>query len=124
MLNFPKQLFVPILFLLLLVITLWEFPFVTPLLGVFFVCFSLAISISSIIKKHKQSENPSLKILKEILVLILTLSLAILLGGLAGMYANGYASLYFGVVVGVCCALVASFTIGYLVKWGIRKIAN
>ena len=121
MLNFPKQLFVPILFLLLLVITLWEFPFVTLLLGVFFVCFSLAVSISSIIKKHKQSENPSLKIVKEILVLIFTLALAMLLGGMAGMYANHYAAQRFGIIPGILSALVASFVIGYIVRWGIGK---
>lgn len=119
--TFPKQFFVPTLFLLLLTITLWKFPFVMPLLSVFFVCFSLVISISSIIKKHKQSANPSLKIARDILTLIFILLLAMLLGGLVGMYANQYASQQFGMMAGILSALVASFTVGYLVKWGVGK---
>jgi len=94
------------------------------LLGVFFVCFSLIISISSIIKKHKQSENLLLKTVKEILVLIFTILLAMFLDRLAGMYVNQYASQYFGMMVGILSALIASFTVGYLVKRGMGMVIS
>jgi amino acid permease len=119
--NFLKRYFLPMVFLFSLAVSLWKFPFVTPLLGVFFVCFSLVTSISSILKKHKQSENPNFKIAKEILVLIVTALLTIFLGGVAGMYANQYAVQRFGVMVGIFSALGASFATGYSVRWGIGK---
>jgi len=119
--NSSNQYFMPILFLLLLAISLWKSPLVMPLLCVFFVCFSLVISISSIIKKHKQSESPRIKIVKEILVLIFTLTLVVLLGRMTGMYANQYAAQRFGIIPGILSALVASFVIGYIVRWGIGK---
>ncbi len=120
--NFPTRYFVPILFLLLIVISLWKFPFATPLISVFFVCFSLVIAIVSIIKKHKCSENPYRKIAKDILILLFTLLLAIALGGLAGRYANQYTSLHFGVIIGIMTALATSFYVGYLVKRGLGMV--
>lgn len=95
-----------------------------PLLGVFFVCFSLITSIFSIFKKHKQSENPRIKIVKEILILIFTLALAMLLGGMTGMYANQYAAQRFGIIPDILSALVASFVIGYIVRWGIGRAVS
>lgn len=86
--NFLKQYFLSILFLLLIAISLWKFPVVTTVLGIIFLFISLVISISSIFKKHKQSENSRFKILKEILVLTLAILLAIVLGGMAGMYTS------------------------------------
>ena len=122
--NFSKRRLLPILFLCVFAISLWKFAFAIPLLVVLFVCFSLVISISSIIKKHKQSESPSLEIVKEILVLIFTLALAMLLGGMAGMYANHYAAQRFGIIPGILSALVASFVIGYIVRWGIGRAVS
>lgn len=107
-----------------MLIAIWWLPAFTPVLGVTILLFSLAIGIISIIKKHKQSEKPYPKILKEILILILTILLAMLLGGLAGMYANQYVTQHFGVIVGMLSALVASFTIGYLVKWGLGMVTS
>lgn len=101
-----------------------NFPFITTLLGVFFLCFSLVVSISSILKKHKQSESPQLKIVKEILVLLLTILLAMFLGGVAGMYANQYAAQRFGVMAGVLFALAISFAAGYLVRSGMAKVVK
>jgi hypothetical protein len=111
-----------VVFLLAIFISLSLFPSATPVLGIVFLLFSLAIAISSIFKKHKQAENPRPKIAKDILILILTLLLIIFLGGLAGMFANHYASLRFGAVVGLVTAMAVSFVVGYFVKKGVGKI--
>jgi hypothetical protein len=122
--NFSKRYYMPILFLLLITISLWRFPLATPVLGIAFLLFSLAIAVSSIYKKHKQTENLRPKIVKDLLILILTLLFAIFLGGLAGTVVNQYAGLYFGVVAGVFFALAASFAAGYLVRWGMAKVVK
>jgi hypothetical protein len=93
-------------------------------LGIVFLLFSLAIAISSIFKKHKQAENPRLKIAKDVLMLVITLLFIIFLGGLTGMFANYYASLRFGAVWGIVSALAASFVVGYLVRWGVRQVSR
>lgn len=122
--KFMKRNLLPILFLCVFAILLWKFPFVMSLLCIFFVCFSLVLSISSILREHKYSENPRLKITKDILILTFTLLLVIALGGIAGMYANQYANQHFGMMAGILFALVASFTVGYLVRWGIGRVAK
>lgn len=122
--NIPTRYFMPILLLLLIAISLWKFPFVMLPLWVFFICFSLAISISSILKKHKDAENPHRKIAKDTLILLFTLLLAIALGGLAGTYANQYAAQRFGVMAGILSALAVSFAAGYLVRWGMGKAVD
>ena len=119
-----KRYFIPILVLLLIAISLWQFPVVATVLGIVFLLISLVISTSSIAKKHKQAENSYWKITKDILILLFTLLLATLLGGIAGMYANHYATQRFGVISGILSALVASFSAGYAVRWGIGKTAS
>ena len=110
------------LFLIILIVSMWQFPAVAPALSIAFLLFSLAAAIALIFKKHKASENPRPKIVKEVLILIITLLLIIFLGGLAGMFANYYAGLHFGVIAGFIAAIAASFGVGFLVKQGITKI--
>ena len=99
-------------------------PSVTPVLGIVLLLFSLAMAISSIFKKHKTSENPHLKIAKDILILVTTLLLIIFLGGLAGLFANQYTNPRFGAVVGFVSAIAASFAVGYFVKKGMGKLVR
>jgi hypothetical protein len=105
-------------------LSLWLYPSVAPVLGIAFLLSILAIAISSIFKKHKQTENPRPKIVKDVLILVTTLLLIIFLGGLTGIFANYYASLRFGAVVGFVSAIVASFVVGYLVRWGVGKLGR
>jgi hypothetical protein len=114
---------VPI-FLIILIGTMWQFPFASPILSIILVLFTLAIAISSIFKKHNQTENPRLKIAKDVLMLVFTLLLIIFLGGLAGMFANQYASPRFGAVGGFVSAILASFAVGYAVRWGMGQVGR
>jgi amino acid transporter len=107
-----------------LIASLWLYPIATPVLGIVFLLFSLAMAISAIFKKHKQSENPRAKIAKDVLVLVITLLLIIFLGGLAGMFANQYTSPHFGVIVGFVSAILTSFAVGYAVRWGVGKLGR
>lgn len=107
-----------------MLLSIWLLPSLTPALGVLFLFFSLAMGIVFIFKKHKQSENPQLKIVKEILVLIIGLLLVILFGGVAGAYAHQYVALRFGIIAGILSALAASFAAGYLVKWGMMQVVK
>lgn len=116
--------FIALLFFIVMLLSIYLFPTLTFILSVFFLFFSLAISISAILKRHKDAENTYRNITKDILILIFTLLLVIALGGLAGMYANHYATQRFGVIAGVLSALVASFAVGYLVKWSMGKVVN
>jgi hypothetical protein len=104
--------------------SMWLLPSATPILGIGMLLFSLAIAISSIFKKHKQTENSHSKIAKDVLILVTTLLLIIFLGGLAGMFANYYASPRFGAVVGFVSAIAVSFVVGYWVRWGIGKLGR
>ena len=81
---------VSILFILTVVFSLWFYPSTAPVIGIGFFLVGIAVAISPIIKKHKRSETPSVKIIGEILVLIVTLILTIFLGRMAGMYANQF----------------------------------
>lgn len=113
-----------ILFVLAIIFTLWLSPSVTLVIGIGFFLVCLTVAVSAIFKKYEQSKNPSLKIVKEILVLIVTALLSIFLGGLAGMYANQYTAQRFGVIVGIFSALAVSFAAGYLVRWGMAKVVK
>ncbi len=115
---------IALLLLVAMLFSIWPLPTLTPVLGVLFLFFSLAISISAILKKHKDAENANWKITKDILILIFTLLLVIVLGGIAGTCANLYASQHFGMMAGILFAVVASFTVGYLVRQGMGKVVE
>ena len=115
---------IALLLLVAMLFSIWRLPTLIPVLGVLFLLLSLAISVSSILKKHKHAENPYRKITKDILILFITLLLVTALGGIAGMYANQYVSLQFGIIAGILSALVASFGVGYLVRWGMGMVAK
>lgn len=102
-------------------IFLWRFPSAAIFLTLTSLVISLALASSFIFKKHKQSENSRLKIIKEILVLLLTILLAMFLGGMVGMYANHYVTQRFGIIAGILSALAVSFAAGHTVYWGIGK---
>lgn len=107
---------IAILLFIVLIGSIWVFPTAAPALVITFLLFSLAIAISSIFKRYKQTENPRFKIAKDIMILLITLLLILFLGGLAGMYANYFANPRFGALIGFISAMGASFTVGYLVK--------
>lgn len=86
--------------------------------------FSLAIAVYAIFEKHKGTENPRPKILKETGVMVLTLVIVIFLGGVAAMLTNFYVSPSFGAVVGLVSAVVVSFMIGYVVKKGVGRLSG
>ncbi len=113
---------VVLLLFIILISSMWQFPSATPAFGIACLLFSLAVAISSIFKKHEQSENPRPKIVKDVLILVIILLLILVLGGLLGIYANHYVSTRFGVFVGVISAMGASFAVGYLVNKGVGKI--
>ena len=115
---------IALLLLVAMLFSIWRLPTLIPVLGVLFLLLSLAISVSSILKKHKNAENPYRKITKDILILFITLLLVTALGGIAGMYANQYVSLQFGIIAGILSALVASFAVGYLVRWGMGMVSK
>jgi hypothetical protein len=113
---------ISILLLLATLISLWRFPSVTPSLGMVCLLFSLAIAVYAIFEKHKGTENPRPKILKEVSVMVLALVIIIFLGGVASMLANFYVSPSFGAAVGLVSALGVSFIIGYAVKKGMGRL--
>jgi O-antigen/teichoic acid export membrane protein len=113
-----------LLLFLVFIGSIWLYPPATPVLGIAFLLFSLAMAISSIFKKHKQAENPRAKIARDVLILVITLLLIIFLSGLAGMFANQYASPRFGAVAGFVFAILASFAVGYAVRWGVGKLSR
>lgn len=116
--------FIALLLFVAMLLSIGLFSSLTSALCVLFIFISLAISVSSILKRHKDAENVNWSITKDILILIFTLLLVIALGGLAGMYANQYVTQRFGIIVGILSALVASFAAGYLVRWGIVKVVK
>ncbi len=115
---------IPIFLLLATLLSFWLFPTATPALGTASLLSSLAMAIHAIFEKHKGTENPRPKILKEVSVMVLTLLIIIFLGGLAAMLTNFYISLSFGVVVGLVSAIAASFAVGYLVRKGMMRFAR
>ncbi len=116
-----------IIFLLLVLTVFWSAlfsPAIAPVLVIAAILFSLVISISSILEKHKGTENQRQKIGADILILIVVLVLALLLGGWSGLWAGKQAEGQFGAVIGVLCALTVSFAVGYLVQKGMRKLVK
>jgi hypothetical protein len=116
--------FVLILFLVVILVSAWNFPALTPILGIAFLILSLALAIHAIFERHRGTESAWGKIARDILILILTILLVFFLGGLAGLFANQYVSLRFGVTVGFVSALAVGFAVGYLVKKGVGKVVG
>lgn len=106
----------PLFLIVLLLISFWKFPAATPILGILLLLAGLAISIFGIFEKHKESENPRVKIAKDVSILVITLLLIIFFGGLAALFTNYYIAMRFGTIVGFVAAIVTSFIVGYVVK--------
>ncbi len=105
-----------------IILSLIIYPIITPILGTIILLFSLAIGIYTIFQKHKESDNPRLKIGKDTFVLVFTIMLISFLGGIAGLFANFYISNLFGAMAGFVCALLSGIVVGYLVRKGIGKV--
>jgi hypothetical protein len=115
---------IALILFIVLIGSMWFFPSATVFVGIILLIISLAIAISSIFKKHKQTENPRHRITKDVLILIVTFLLILFLGGLAGMFANYYVSPRFGMVAGFVSAIAVSFAVGYLVNRGAGRISR
>jgi L-cystine uptake protein TcyP (sodium:dicarboxylate symporter family) len=110
---------------------LWKFPSAAPAFTIGFLVFGLAISISSVFEKHK-SVSPQAearrRILKDVLFLVITIILALTLGGIAALlasrYAQGFAQAHwpgFELLAGFVSAIVAAFTVGFVVRWSVQR---
>ncbi|MCE9646705.1 MAG: hypothetical protein K8S20_11965 [Chloroflexi bacterium] len=113
-----------LLFIFVVFFSLWQFPAFLPLVGTALLLFSLAVTISSIFKNHQESENPRLKIARDIATLLATLVLILFLGWQAGLYANSLITPHFGTLTGLLCAIGTSFAVGYWVKKGAGKFLS
>lgn len=115
------------IFLILIFTIFWSAlysPSTMPIFVVAAILFSLAISISSILEKHKGTENERQKITRDILILIAMFIIVILIGGGIGLWAGTQAEGRFGAAVGVIAALAVSFAAGYVVRRGMRKLVR
>ncbi len=65
-----------LLLFIALIGSMWLLPSTAPVLGIVVLLFSLAIAISSIFKKYKQTENSRSQIAKDVLILVTTLLLS------------------------------------------------
>lgn len=122
-----------ILFLPLFVIVLWQFPFATPILGITFLLFSLALAISSVFKKHRDAYHQGKitrgvfmrNVFLEIFCILFTMTLAGLLGRYIAEVATAQitndiarliAGILIGLLAGVCIAILVKRTWGWLLK--------
>jgi MFS family permease len=108
----------------MMLISLVVYPAVAPILGITILLLSLAIGIYTIFKKHKESKNPRLKIVKDTFILICTIVLISFLGGVAGLFTNFYVGNMFGAMAGFISAMLAGIVVGYLVRNGITKFIS
>jgi hypothetical protein len=133
MLPFLKQysILLSATFLLAIFTSLWLFPSAIPALGV--ICFLLAFVTGAafIIEKHKGHELMSRKVTRDILILTITLLLAVLLGGMVSQSAENVAGAYVevrwaggGMAAAFIAAILASFAVGYAVRWGMGKLSR
>ncbi len=81
---------ISVMLLIVTLLTLVYHPTLGSALGMLSLLFTLALSTYTIYEKHKGTENPRPKILKEVSVMVLTLLIIIFLGGLAAMLTNFY----------------------------------
>ena len=127
------------LLLLTIFIVCLFLPSAIPALGVICFLFTLTIAIAFIIEKHKSAhlqgditrEAMRRKITKDILILVITLVLAVLLGGVVSQLAASYAGASvevrwrgLGMIVGFVAAILASFAVGFAVRWGVGKLSR
>jgi hypothetical protein len=106
-------------------------PSILPALGVIFFLFTLSTAIAFIIEKHKGHELMRRKVTRDILVLAITLLLAVLLGRVVSQPAANVAGAYVevrwqgvGMAAGFIAAILVSFAVGYMVRWGMGKLSR
>lgn len=109
--------FIFLLLIVAVIILIWKVFVPMPMLGSTLLFLILAIVISDIFKKHKDSENARPKIIKDVVMIVITLLLTLFLGGIAAMLANYQVSMRWGEVAGLVSAIAASFVVGYLVRF-------
>ena len=141
MLPFLKKysLLLSALLLLTIFIVCLFLPSAIPALGVICFLFTLTIAIAFIVEKHKSThlqgditrEAMRRKIARDIFILVITLVLAVFLGGIVSQLAASYAGAYVevrwrgvGMVVGFIAAILASFAVGFMVRWGVGKLSK
>lgn len=73
------QLVISLLLLLTVLLATWLFPVANPIVGMFSLLVSLALSTHTIYTKHKGIEDARAKILKEVSVMVFTLVAVIFL---------------------------------------------
>jgi hypothetical protein len=116
------QKYLPIISILLLVVTLVSlvnYPAISPVLGILSLLLSLALSTYTIFEKHAGTEHARAKIIKAVGVMVLTLIIILVLGGIASMLANYQVGIRWGEIAGLISAIAASFVVGYLVRKGL-----
>lgn len=111
-----------ILLPLFVILAIFIYPNATLVIGIMALFISLAFAIYTIFQKHKQTENPRIKITKDISIFILTFLLISFLGGLAGLFTNLYISNLFGTVAGFISTMLVALGIGYLIRKGVSKL--
>ena len=113
---------ISVLFLFLVLLSLWFYPRSSLVLSGVSLLISLALSIYTIYQTHNGTENARAKILKEVGVMVLTLIIILFLGGIVAVLTNYQVSMRWGEVAGVVSAIGASFLVGYLVRMGMMKL--
>jgi len=118
-----------VLFLLGIAITLWKFPLIAPFLGPTLLLLSLAMAVSSVLKKHKEAYLQG-KITRAIFVRNISLEifgilLAMALAGLLGRHIAQIATEHINnaltrLITGILIGLLAGIGVSILVKytWG------
>ena len=109
---------ISVLFLFLVLLSLWFYPRSSLVLSGVSLLISLALSIYTIYQTHNGTENARAKILKEVGVMVLTLIIILFLGGIAAMLANAQVGMRWGAMAGLVSAIAASFAVGYIVRKG------
>ena len=119
------------LFLLSIVGAAMFYPAALSALGAFCILFAFIAGTAFIIEKHKGQEHVRRKTARDILILVTTLTLAIILGGVASKFAANIAGTWFAPrwagwenLTALASAILTSFVVGYLVRWGVGKLSK
>jgi len=111
-----------LLFIVVILLSLWKLPMAMPLLGIFALLISLSFALYTIFQKNKHTENARIKIAKDILIFLNTFLLILFISGVLGLLVNFYVSNLYGAVIGLLCAILVSFAVGYWVRKVITKL--
>jgi hypothetical protein len=118
--------FIPFLLILVLILSVFLFPFATPALGIALIATSLAIAVFSILMKHRTAylqgwltrtafvRNTFL----DVFGILLAMALAVLLGSyIAGRVAQPISNDSTRLIAGIIVGLLVGLGVGLLVNW-------